>query len=125
VPRVFTFVNTRLRSQRGELHLAPSASGLHVCQHALEIPDTGGKRLHLAQPLVHLLQPVAHLLERLPKSFLQRYVEFFVHGLAHFIEFGRVFRLQILQFGLERVAHLSKALLVRFSEGRHLHQQRL
>ena len=53
-----------LLQDRLQLHLAPSATGLDVAQHALEVVHPGGQLLHLAQAALDLLQPLGHQLER-------------------------------------------------------------
>mgnify|MGYP000591480308 CR=1 FL=1 len=54
-----------------ELDLAPGPPDLHVGQHLLEVADSGGQRLHLAQPLVDRFEALAHLLERLGQALLE------------------------------------------------------
>ncbi|MNI45270.1 hypothetical protein D3C73_996890 [compost metagenome] len=81
-------------NQAGQLHLAPGAARLHVGQHALQVAHARRQRLHLAQAFVHGLQPVRHQFERLAQALLQRGMQLFVHGAAHFIELGAVIRLQ-------------------------------
>jgi len=77
----------------GQLHFAPGAARLHVGQHALQVTHAGRQRLHFAQPLVHGFQPVGHQFEGLAQALLKRGMELFVHGPAHFIKLGAVFRL--------------------------------
>ncbi len=89
-----------------QLHFAPGAARLHVGHHALEVTHAAGQGLHLAQALVHLFKPVAHLLERLAQALLQRGVELFIHGAAHFLELGGVVGLDGGQPLIERVAQL-------------------
>ena len=52
---------SRSVEQRAELHLAPGPARLDVGQHALQVADAGGERLHLAEAPVHLLEPVGDL----------------------------------------------------------------
>ena len=101
-----------LGEQRGELHLAPAAARLDVGQHALQVADAGGERLHLAQPLVHLLEAVGHLLERSAEALLQRRLQLFVDGGAHLVELFRVLVAQHVEALLDGRAHGFQALLV-------------
>ena len=105
-----------LLEQGAELDLAPRAARLDVGQHALEIADARGQRLHLAQAAMHLLEPLAHHLERLGEALLQRGVEFLVHRLAHLLQLGGVVLLQLLQLALQGPAHLGERALVGLGE---------
>src|SRR3546814_10550795 len=44
-----------------ELYFAPATACLDVAEHALEIADTIGERLHFAEPLVHLFEAIAEI----------------------------------------------------------------
>ena len=69
---------------------------------------------------MHLLQAVGHLLEALAQSGLQRGLEFFVHGLAHFVELGGVALLQLGQLRFHGAAHLGQSAGVGLRQGIHL-----
>ena len=105
--------------QRAELHLAPGAARLDVGQHALQIADAGGERLHLAQPLVHLLQALRHLPERFAEPLLERRLQLLVDGRAHLLELLRVLGAQHVETLLERTAQRVEPRLRRL---RHLRQ---
>ncbi|EXI76401.1 MAG: hypothetical protein AW07_00348 [Candidatus Accumulibacter sp. SK-11] len=84
----------QLIEQRAELHLTPGATGLDVAQHAFQITDAGGQRLHLAEPAVHLLESIADQPERVSQSLLEGGMQLFIDGLADFLELARVVALQ-------------------------------
>ena len=58
---------------------------------------------------MHLLQAVSHLLETLAKPRLQRRLQLFIDGGAHFVELGGVGGLQLQQLRLQSAAHLGQA----------------
>ena len=66
-----------------QLHFAQNAPGLDVAQHLFQIAHARGQRAHLAQPFVHQLQLLAHKAETLLQPVLQRFLQLFVHRLAH------------------------------------------
>ena len=106
----------QIREQRAELHLAPRAAALHVGQDALQIADTLGQRLHLAQAPVHLIQPIGHELERLAEARFERLLQLLVDGGAHLVELFRVLVAQRVESLLERRADRLEALLGRLRQ---------
>jgi hypothetical protein len=105
-----------LFQQRAELHLTEDTARLDVGQHALQIADAGGQRLHLAETLVHLFEPFTDLLERFAQALLQGLLQFLVHHMPHLVELAAVLRLQVLEPVLQRLPDLVHALRVGFGE---------
>ncbi len=75
-----------------QLYLAQDAARLDAGQHLPEVAHTARQRFHLTQPLIDLAQPVVHQLEGLRDALVQRLLQLFVHGGAHFFQLIVVLR---------------------------------
>jgi hypothetical protein len=75
-----------LLEQGPRLNLTPGPAGLDVAQHPLEVTDSGGERLHLAESAVDQLEPITDQSERFAESLVQGSLKLFVDGLAHQVE---------------------------------------
>ncbi len=111
VPRVLRR-RQHLREQCAELHFAPAAAALDVCQHAAQVADARRQCLHLAQALVHLLQPIRHLLERLAEPLVERRLELLVDGRPYLVQLLRIFAAQDVEPLLDGRAYRLEALFV-------------
>lgn len=82
--------------------------------------------LHLPKTLVNCFEPIAHQLEGFTKPPLQRVVELFVYGPAHFIELFLVTFLKFLHPRVEGRASPMKGFFNRPAQGlKTLSQQRI
>ena len=79
-----------LLQQRRQLRLAKHAARFDIGQQMLEVAHALRQRVHFAQAFVHLLQTVGDLFEALAQARLQGGLQFFIHGLAHFVELERI-----------------------------------
>ena len=70
IPREL-FRRKQLFKQRTELHFAPAAAHLHICQDFLKSANVASKLLHRAKPLMNLLKPIAYQLKRFAQPFFQ------------------------------------------------------
>ena len=109
-----------LIEQGFQLNLAPGPARLDVGQHLLQVADTGGQRLHLAESLVHQFQPLADQLERIAEALLQRRVQLLVHRLAHLFQLAGVVGLYRAEARFDRYAQLLEALFVALRQARQL-----
>ena len=109
-----------LIEQGFQLNLAPGPARLDVGQHLLQVADTGGQRLHLAESLVHQFQPLADQLERIAEALLQRRVQLLVDRLAHLFQLAGVIGLDCAEARLDRYAQLLEALFVALRQARQL-----
>ena len=100
-----------LFQQRGELNLAIGAARLHVGQHALQIADSRGERLHFAQPLVNLLEPVGHHSKRFAKPRLERRLQLLFDRFTHLVELALVTLLQVGELRLQCATHFTEVQL--------------
>lgn len=114
-----------LFKQIAELNFAPRATGFNVGENAFEIADTAGESLHFAETFVDLLEAVADEFERFAEAAVERALELFVDGLAHFFELGGVVGLEIGKFAFNGKAKLVGFFFVFVSEDGELIGERV
>ena len=114
-----------LFEQAGQLRFAKDAARFHVGQQVLEVAHALRQRVHFTQAAMHLLQPFGHLPEALAQALLQRGLQFFIDGAAHFVQFFGVALLQTGQLLLQGAAHFLQAAGVVFAQRLQLRGQRV
>ena len=114
-----------LLQQGAQLRFAKHAAHLHIGEQVFEVAHALCQRLHFAQATVHHFQPLGHLLETFAQPRLQGGLQFFIHGLAHFVELGAVALLQLRHLLLQGAAHFCQSAGVGFAQGVKLLAERV
>ena len=105
-----------LFEQGAELGFAEGAAILDVGQHALQIADAAGQRLHFAEAALHRFQSLRHQPETFAQPRFQRGLQFLVHGRAHLLQLLLVAGLQRFELRFERGAQFAQRLRVAVAE---------
>ena len=79
--------------QRPQLHFAPDAARFDIGEYLFQVANAAGERLHFTKTFIDLLKAFVYQREAFAQTAIERFMQLFIYGLAHFFKLFGVFRL--------------------------------